>query len=256
MARTGWRVAAAGLACGAVLLGGGPARASLITLTLAAGLAGNATPTATNTATVDTGTGNWDVALNQLTADGIHTAKTAGGTVFFGGSGLPLLINLSDGRAYLASAGSPDDAPKAVAGNAPLASATPVGGASELPSAATLLGLTVSDPGSNGDKVVSVGATDAAGRSIGGTLVTMPGDGWWVLGLSPAATTPTPNPTPDPDPTPTPEPGTGGNGGGETPGGTPVPVPVPPAHATPEPSTMALAALGMGAAGLWRRRRS
>src|SRR5207249_4662908 len=124
-------------------------------------------------------------------------------------------------------------------------------------------GLTVSDPAANGSRVLSVSVTNSAGGSLGGTQVTLPDGGWWVLGLG-SARPPAPPPI-DPGPV-DPGPPSGGGGGTDNPGTLPppVPVPVPPSVpppdtgapsgpvSTPEPATLALVGVGLPLVGAAR----
>lgn len=211
-------------------------------LTLAAGVPGSATPTS-DAADVwfDTPHGPPQVAVNQLAGGLTATAATGGGNTFFGGAGLPVLLNLADGSAYLAG-GSP---PAAATSRGPgggslgsLASAAPVAGGS-VPAGAALLGINVAEPGANGSRALTATVTDGNGNQLATGSLVVPDGGWWVLGLSPGANTvPTPTEPPPTDPGPPPPPPPSGG-----------------SVATPEPSTLVLVGLGGLAVHGWRRLR-
>jgi len=219
------------------------AQAAGVWVTLAAGLPGSATPTDSSEFQFDNPHGPM-VAVNSFTGGGIAEAATGGGNSFFSGVGTPVLLNLADGSAYIASSGTPDGAKSA--GGTP-ASAGPVPGGS-VPSSAALLGVDVA-PNNSGSKLTA-SVTDGNGASLGSGSVNIPQNGWWVLGLNPnEPTQPIPPPPTDPG---TPPPPTTPN-----PPVT-VPPPSPPVVApigTPEPTTLMLAAIGGAAAQLWRRSR-
>ncbi|HJZ54684.1 MAG TPA: hypothetical protein VKE74_06975, partial [Gemmataceae bacterium] len=120
-----------------------------------------------------------------------------------------------------------------------------------LPSNAALLGLKLADPDAAGARALTAAITDPNGNPLGTGTVAVPGDGWWVVGLTPGATTDPPPPPPvDPPPS---------NGGGDPNPPPPPPVDPPPSHggggpvATPEPSALLIVALGGLTTGAWRR---
>jgi hypothetical protein len=218
------------------------ALAGLIPVAISAGLPGGTAPTATGEFQFQAPAGGV-VAVNQLAVGDTVSAVTGGGEVFFGGAGVPVLLNLSDGGAALASSNAP-------AGLSPpsLASLVPQAGAAVPPSAA-LLGVSLAGPGADGSRVLRVNVTTGSGADLGGGQVAVPSGGWWVLGLGPADAS-VPPPVVDPVPVP--------------PVVDPVPVtdrppdvepPKTPTGAvmTPEPSTLVAAVLGTAAIGLWRR---
>lgn len=232
-----------------------------IWVTLAAGVPGGSTPTSEAEFWFDSPHGP-QVAITQLTGGLTAEARTGGGGVFFGGGGTPVLLNLADGSAYVAS-GSPSDAlldrgPKGGSAGT-RASAAPEAGATVPPDAA-LLGINVSDPKDNGSRSLTATVTDAAGNLLGTGSLDIPADGSFVLGLGQGTNT---DPSPDPvDPGPIDPPPT--DDGGNPPVQNPPPVdnnPPPntgsggPVAATPEPSTAVMVGLGGLAAGTWRLRR-
>jgi hypothetical protein len=222
-------------------------------VSVAAGAAGASTPSDYQEWWFDTPHGPPPVAVTQLNGTNVQ-ATTAGGSSFFNAGAVPVALHPTDGYAYLAGGNAPGDLSQALkrqmAGGRGLASTTPDATATAPPSGSNLLSINKSDPTANGSSTLTVGLTDPNGNSLGGGSVTVPDNGWWVIGLgpNPQDTTP-PTPTPDPIPTPTPTP---------DPDPTPVPVPTPGPVATPEPATLLLAGIGgMGACG-WqfiRRRR-
>lgn len=217
-------------------------------VTLAAGVAGGSAPSVEGEFWFDSPHGPPLVAVNQFNGGAVIEAQTGGGSVFFGGAGTPVLLNLSDGSAYVAGGTPPDSAkyrgPGGASGSP--ASASPSAGGT-LPTDASLLGITQSDP-SLGQQTLTATVTDSLGNSLGSGTINLPtGDNWWVIGLTPGDKIPTdPGPT-DPGPT--------------DPGPTdPEPVPSPPMNnggsgsvTTPEPSTVALVGIGGTAVGLYRR---
>lgn len=245
MARRGLRaVIGVSLLCG--LFGPTSAKAVVFTITLAGGVPGTSTPSTSSSFNYDAGTGGSLLGLNQFVADGSsNKAVTDGGSVFFGGSGLPVLFNLANGSAYIASPTAPTDASAAIIGNNPLSQTAPQAGG-VLPSAANLLSISDSVAEGNGNRTLSAAVTSSDSTALGNTSITLGSDDWWVLGLSPMTTTDT---------------GGENNNGGtpelpqEPPIPVPVPTPPPSPETTPEPSTIAMAALGAGAIGWWRRRK-
>lgn len=243
----------------AVLAAERPARAADgFWASVASGAAGAATPSDYQEWWFDTPHGPPPVAVTQLNGTSAQ-ATTAGGSSFFNAGAVPVVLNPTDGYAYLAGGNAPGDLSQALkrqmAGGRGLASATPDATAATPPSGANLLSVGKGEPGANGASTLTVGLTGPNGASLGGGSVTVPDNGWWVIGLGPnprdTTSTPTPDPvptpTPNPTPTPTPDP---------TP--TPVPVPTPGPVATPEPATLVLAGLGGLSACGWqfvRRRR-
>src|SRR4051812_39153588 len=101
-----WLVA--GLCVAGVLTAAGPARAGFLSLTLSAGLSGSSTAADTR-AFEFTAAGNGStVAVTSLAVGDTVTAGTAGGVSIFGGAGVPVVLNVGDGAAYLASSAAPD----------------------------------------------------------------------------------------------------------------------------------------------------
>jgi len=252
------RRAPAWLAAIGVLVGGlatpAVASAASIWVTLAAGLPGNSTPTSSSEFFFDSPHSPPEVAVNQLTGGVTATATTGGGFSAFGNVGTPVLLNLADGSAYIASGSPPSSAASAGAAGGTPASAAPVAGGS-VPSGAALLGVNVAEP-SNGARALTATVADASGNSLGTGTVAVPTGGWWVIGLSPntVAPTPVPNPIPTPDPGPVTDPGP--TTGRQDDGGSPAPPSSPGVGSvtTPEPTALALAVMGGVAARVWRRR--
>ena len=208
-------------------------------LTLAAGLGGSTS--ASNEFWFDSPHGP-PIAVTQVPSGGTAEAATNGGTVFFSGAGTPVVLNTSDGSAYITSGGAPDSARAASGKGAAPASAAPTAGG-PLPGNAALLGFKLADPDAAGVRALTATATDPNGNPLGSGSVGVPDGGWWIAGLSPGSKTdPDPGPitlpVPDPIPVPSPPP---------APGPTTGPV------ATPEPTTIMLVGLGGMTVGIWRK---
>jgi hypothetical protein len=219
-------------------------------VTLAAGVPGSATPTDSSEFWFDNPHGPL-IAVNQLSGGVTAEATTGSGSSFFGGAGTPVLLNLSNGSAYLAGGSPPAAAKTAGAGGGSPASAAPVAGGT-VPSDAALLGVNLAET-ANGHRALTATVTDSLGNPLGAGSLSVPQDGWWVLGLSPGATT-----TPDPGPVNPPAGDPIPSGGDKSPDPTPLPpTPLTPggAAATPEPSTIVLAVIGGAAVRAWRRNR-
>ena len=274
MRRTPAWLVAAGLIVG---WAGWPSAASAgVWLTLAAGVPGDAAPTSQDDFWFETPHGPSQVAINQLSGGTTAEAVTGGGNVFFGGAGTPVLVNLSDGSAFVTSGPTPSGARTPSpsgggggGGGGGLSSAAPSAGG-EIPPDAALLGIGLAEPDANGDRGLTATVTDSLGNPLGTATIGVPVGGWWVIGLTPEIVIPGPvNPPPtDPEPTdpPTdPEPTNPGPvdppdpdpiGGGDPTTPPPVPVPEVPNEgpvATPEPSTLMLFALGGLTLRAWRR---
>jgi PEP-CTERM motif len=190
------------------------------------------------------------IAVNSLTGVTAQ-ATTGGGNTFFSGAGTPVLLPTTDGYATLSASGTPFGS-----GGLPrFAGGTQASGAPQtgVPLGnANLLSVGLSTPAPNGSQVLTVGATDAGGNPLGDGHVTVPGNGWWVVGLGDG-----PNDTTT---------GTGTDGDGGVVISTPVPVPTGPTTApvtappagsgsvtTPEPATVVLLGLGSLCAAGYRR---
>lgn len=199
-------------------------------LSVASGLSGSATPSDYQEWWFETPHGPPPVAVTQL--NGVTAqATTAGGSSFFTGGAVPVVLRPTDGYAYLAGGNQPSDLSQALkrqlAGGRGLASATPDATASMPPLDAYLLSISKGD----GSNVLTVSLTDPQLNPVAGGSVTLPGDGWWVIGLGPNPHDTTTPPDTDPPTGPPPDPG-----------------PV----ATPEPATLVLFGLGgLGSLG-WR----
>jgi hypothetical protein len=243
---TAWIVVVGVLACAGSPT---PARADDgFWVSVAAGVAGSAAPADYSEFWFDSPHGP-AIAVNQITGGGSIQATTAGGTTIFNGLGTPVLLPTTDGHATVSSGGDygsgglPRFAGGTQASGAPQ-TAVPTGDAN-------LVSLDFGPKADDGSQVLSVGVTDPNGGTIGGTTVTLPDGGWWVIGLGPGSNGQTTPPDPDPDPDPVPDPDGGGgvipdppptSGGGGT-------------VATPEPATVVLLGLGGLTAAGWRRLR-
>jgi hypothetical protein len=201
------------------------------------------------------------IAVTQLSGTTAQ-AVTGGGTTFFSPAGTPVLLPTSDGYATLTNpdvangtGGLPKFAGGTQASGAPLT-------AQPVPEGSNSLSVTKGEAAADGSSVLTVGVTDPNGNPLGSGQVTVPGGGWWVIGIGPGgeSTDPPPDPgpigggdgggDPPPDPVPPPEPVPPGGGGGGNTGGGGGPV------ATPEPATFVLCGLGgMTVAGFRRLRR-
>ena len=219
------------------------ARAANVWVTLAAGLPGATSPTNTTEFYFENPHAP-NIAVTELSGGVSAEATTGGGSTFFGGVGTPVLLNLADGSAYIASGSAPPAAKTSGAGGGAAASAAPAPGGA-VPSNAALLGVNLAES-SGGSRSLSASVTDSNGALLKTSSVEVPDGGWWVIGLSPF-TEPTPPPPPiDPPPPVAPIP--------DPPLSTPPPTGTPPAT-TPEPGTLALAAIGSSACFAWRRAR-
>ena len=245
------RLAPACLAASGILIGwlGQPtiAHAASVWVTLAAGLPGSEAATSSSEFHFDNPHAP-NIAVSEISGGLGVEAVTGGGNSFFGGAGVPVLLNLADGSAYLASGSAPSAARTAGAGSTP-ASGAPVAGGS-LPSNAALLGVKLAEP-SDGTRALTATITDSTGNTLGTGSLSVPDGGWWVLGLTPELQiTPDPGPVNPPpvdspppiDPRPDPFPST--------------PPPTSNPVATPEPATLLMAAIGGAAIHAWRRSRS
>jgi hypothetical protein len=229
-------------------------------VTLAAGAAGASSPSSYSEFWFESPHAP-PIAVTKLTGTGNFstTASTAGGNTFFNGDGTPVLLPTTDGFATLTNrevANGSGALPRFAGGTQ--ASGAPQAGAT-IPSDAKLLSASFSDPAANGSQVLTIGLTDQGGKSLGGGHVTLPGGGWWVVGLGPGTKDGSgSNPGGGGDGGGTG--GTGGSGGGSSGGGKPDPGPPHTGGgggsvATPEPTSVVL----IGAGGLtvagWRRLR-
>ncbi len=235
-------------------------------VSVAAGATGASTPSSYQEWWFDTPHGPPPVAVTQLNGTSVQ-ATTAGGSSFFNAGAVPVVVHPTDGYAYLAGGAPPSDLSQALkrqmAGGRGLASTTPDASAAAPPTGSNLLSINKGEPTGNGSSPLTVGLTDPNGKSLGSGAVTVPNNGWWVIGLGPNpqdGSTPNPNPgqNPGPDPGQNPGPDPGQNPGPD-PGQNPTPQPGqnPGPVATPEPATLFLAGIGgLGALGMrtYRRR--
>ena len=203
-------------------------------LTLTAGAFGSVEPLATADVWFNFPGGTPTVAVTEVKGTGPVQANAGGAVTHFGGLGVPVLLTLGDGTAYLAAGALPDGAtartPTGITGGS-ASSAAPVTGAA-VPANAVLLGVAAADDG------LTFTLTDGTGAALGSGSLTVPTGGWWVAGLGADAKPNTGpiDPPDDPDPVPT-EP--------TEPGGVP---------GVPEPTTLVLGLLGVGGMALGRRR--
>lgn len=206
-------------------------------ITLATGPLGSVQPTDTTEFQYGSTSTPPLVAIGAVSGTGTVEAVTSGGTAFFGSLGVPVLLNLSDGSAYLIGGSPPRGAVGGSlgAGAGALSSGTPQTGV-PVPPDYTQLGIALA-ASSTGEQLLTV---SVLGTAAGSGSVVVPEGGWWVLGLS---TSQEPAPEPLPEPAPTPEP-------------IPEPVPTPqPTPGVPEPAAMALVASGTFVVVPWLRRR-
>jgi len=152
-------------------------------VTLASGASGASSPT--DSAEFYFDSPHAPIVINQLSGVSTGQASTGGGTTFFKGGGVPILLPTENGYATITPSGSTPagSLPRFESGS--LATGAPQPGFT--PSGQNLLSLGMSEPGANGSKVLSVGVTDSNGNPLGQGQVTVPTDGWWVIGLGTAA---------------------------------------------------------------------
>lgn len=241
MRRTRLGVLAVGGGLLGVLLSQTTANAGFLTISLTAGLSGGTSATGTANFQVTTPP-NSVVAITQVSAGDTIRAITGGGISFFSGAGTPVILNLSNGGVVLASSNAAD---ASIPGNIATATASPVAGG-DVPTGADQLGLTLTQNAEDGSAVLAARVTNQAGDSLGGTQVTVPAGGWWVLGLGPDGQSSPPPPPVDPPPV-VPPPVTTPSGPSNSP-----PPTTPPGAESPEPSGLVLAGIG-GVVALARR---
>lgn len=222
-------------------------------VTLAAGASGATTPSDYVEFSFDSP--HAPIVINQLTGSLTATASTAGGSTFFSGVGTPVLLPTSDGYATLAplNGPTPSAALSRFSGGS-MASGAPQAGPPAPPAGLNNLSVDQTEPAQNGTRVVTVGVTDGNGNSLGQGHVTVPTDGWWVIGLGTAALDQPTGPV-DPPPTPGDPPPTPGD---PPPPGDPTPPSPPPGGGTvttPEPGSAILLGVGGLATAGWRRLR-
>ncbi|QDU19414.1 PEP-CTERM sorting domain-containing protein [Urbifossiella limnaea] len=205
-------------------------------LSLTAGVAGSVEPLTTADLWFNFPGGTPTVVVTQAKGTGTVQANAGGAVTHFGGLGVPVLLTLADGTAYLAAGELPPGVTARTPAGVPAgsaSSATPVTGA-EVPSNAVLLGVTAGDDG------LTFALTDGTGAALGSGTLAVPAGGWWVAGLGADAKP---------------------NSGPIDPPGDPDPVPTEPAEPTdpgtvpgvPEPATLLLGLIGAGGVVVRRR---
>lgn len=197
-------------------------------ITLTSGKSGDAQPTGASEFWYGSSSTPPLAAVESVSGTGSIRAVTGGGTSFFTGLGTPVLLNLSDGSAYLAGGSPPPGATNRGPGGTTAgtsASAAPQTGV-PIPPDYTRLGVVLASNG-GGALMLTASVLGSDGAALGLGSVVVPESGWWVIGLGPGQQ---PTPEPSPEPTPTPD---------------PTPVPSPAAPGVPEPATMVLAASGV-----------
>lgn len=245
---TAWFVVVGVVALGTAV----PARAADgFWVSVASGMAGSATPSDYQDWWFETPHGPPPIAVTRLGVTGNVEATTGGGSSFFNGGAVPVVLSPSDGYAYLAAGNKPTDLAQALrqqlAGGKGLASTIPDAIASEPPADALRLAIDQNEPGASGATTLTFALTDATANVLGTKSVVVPDGGWWVIGLGPNPNTMNPDPDDDDDDD---DGNSGGNNGGGSDngggdgnsggGGGPMPGPV----ATPEPATALLAGIG------------
>jgi len=192
------------------------------------------------------------IAVTSSTGAGTVQAATGGGSTFFTAAGTPVLLPTTDGFATLSPSGStfPSSALPRFAGGSQASGAPQAGGT--MPANADQLALKLSSPSTDGSQVLTVSVTSPTGTYLGQTSISVPNNGWWVVGLGPGtqATTTSPGgggtvpiivPTAPSPPESGSGSGTGGNNGGSV--------------TTPEPASFVLLGFGGLTAAGWRWRR-
>jgi hypothetical protein len=158
-------------------------------VSIASGVAGSAAPSGYQEWWFETPHGPPPVAITQL--GGVTAqATTAGGSSFFSGAAVPVVVHPTDGYAYLTAGSTPSDLSQALrrqmAGGRGLATTTPDALATSPPADANLMTVNLNNPTGNGSGgTLAVTLTDPMGNSLGGGSVTVPDGGWWVIGLGP-----------------------------------------------------------------------
>lgn len=224
-------------------------------VSIASGVAGSSTATGYQDLWFETPHGPPPVAVTGLTGGNVE-ATTGGGSSFFTGGAVPVVLPTTDGYAYLAGGAKPSDLTDALkrqtSGGQGLASGAPDATATTPPANAVLLTAGLSDPDATGARTLTVTVTDGQSNPLGSGTVTVPDGGWWVVGLGPG---------PKDGPPPSNGGGDGGNngggdggnngggdggnnGGGDGGNGGPV--------ATPEPASGVLLGIGGLSAACWR----
>ncbi|QJW96271.1 hypothetical protein FTUN_3828 [Frigoriglobus tundricola] len=208
-------------------------------VSIASGVAGASAPTSYQDWWFETPHGPPPVAVTQLSGVTAQ-ATTGGGSSFFTGAAVPVILTATDGYAYLTAGATPSELSQALkqqmAGGQGLASTTPVPSAASVPASADRLAINQTTS-ATGVTTLALSLTSPSGTSLVNSSVSVPDGGWWVLGLGANPNAPvTVNPA-------------SGSGSGST----STPVPVPGAASTPEPATVLLAGVGGLSVIGWRR---
>src|SRR4051812_37520724 len=105
--RVAWRLCMVGAVLLGVLGGAGVARAGFISVILSAGGDATVTPSSSGSFQFTNPTGSPTVGISDLVGVASAQANTAGGSAFFGGLGLPIVLDVSNGVAVVSTSNAP-----------------------------------------------------------------------------------------------------------------------------------------------------